>query len=167
MYCARGARAVANLLVMDETEARFQLLRDELAILRDETKASVGHAEQLRGWCITVTLAAGGYALQSGEVGVAELALHAVLAFYLLEANARAGQGRQIDRLRSGEAELRQATSVAEFLASTPIPQSVPPAGIYSFGQRLAQAVEAAMRPGLLAAYVPLVVAVAVVALSL
>lgn len=102
---------------MDELDARFELLRDELNQIQEGIRSHDQILVQIRGWAVTVGLAAGGFSLTSDSRAIALLGVFAAAAFWIIDSHRRMWQRRIRDRAKALEAGLRRG-SIAEFLNS-------------------------------------------------
>jgi|tagenome__1003787_1003787.scaffolds.fasta_scaffold20802608_2 hypothetical protein len=82
---------------MDLPQVRLSLLQSELSALESAIRAFDSMSFQVKGWCVTVSLAIAGLAA-SGHRGLLAIGVAAVLGFWLVDSQTRGVQRLFIDR---------------------------------------------------------------------
>jgi len=101
----------------DEAKARFELLKQELDHVDSGIRGFDSILFQVKGWCVTATVAIAGVALTTRQVAVLVIALGAIGGFWLMDGLYKAMQRLFIDRNREIEQALSEGT-LAEVLRS-------------------------------------------------
>jgi hypothetical protein len=92
---------------MEEQEARLALLQTELNSLRDSIKSFDSINFQIKGWCVTTSLAVGGFAIAYRKPGLLIVGIAAVIGFFLVNCQFKMSQRKPLDRLEEIDSELR------------------------------------------------------------
>src|SRR5688572_5681293 len=77
---------------MTETQAKFELLKIELQSIQTGIRGIDTILFQIKGWCVTVTLAIAGIALTSERRALILLGLTSVLCFWIVDAQFKTSQ---------------------------------------------------------------------------
>lgn len=97
---------------MTETEAKFELLKVELQSIQLGIRGIDTILFQIRGWCVTVTLAVAGLALTNKRPALLLLGVAAVVGFWVVDAQNKTNQrvharrDREIQRALMGQSPL-------------------------------------------------------------
>ena len=102
---------------MNEEAARFELLKQELDHLDSGIRSFDAILFQVKGWCVTATVAIASVAVTTSRASVLAVALGAILGFWLLDGLHKFLQRRFIDRNTDIEMALHAGT-VADVLNS-------------------------------------------------
>jgi hypothetical protein len=94
---------------MTEAEARLALLQTELSGLQESIRSLDNTTFQIKGWCVTASLAIGGVAVAYHRPALLVVGLGAVLGFYLVNCQFKMTQRAFIDRNLAVDEELRTA----------------------------------------------------------
>ena len=100
---------------MTEEDARLALLQTELQAIQNAIRALDTITFQIKGWCVTTALAAGGFAVAYHKPALLLVGSAAVVGFYLVNCQFKHIQRNFIDRNYNIDSELRK-TGVIEFL---------------------------------------------------
>ena len=74
---------------MTEEDARLALLLAELQALRNQIQDFETRIFQIKGWCVTTSLAIGGFAVAYRQPGLLAVGAGAVLGFFLMNCQFR------------------------------------------------------------------------------
>ncbi len=105
-------------MAIDEADIRLDLLKSELSSLESGIRAFDSISFQVKGWCVTATVALTGFAV-SGHKRLLLVAVFAVIGFWLVDS-----QNRQIQRAflqRNGQLRRTLASDV-----TTPLQPGTP-----------------------------------------
>jgi hypothetical protein len=91
---------------MDEQEARLALLQAELSSVESSIRAFDTIAFQVKGWCVTATLAIAGFAANEHRI-LLTIGFAAVLGFWMVDSQNRYIQRRFISRNKHLRQNLR------------------------------------------------------------
>ncbi len=94
---------------MTEPEARLALLQAELSGLQDAIRALDNTLFQIKGWCVTASLAIGGFAVAYHRPALLIVGIGAVVGFYLVNCQFKLNQRAFIDRNLALDEELKSA----------------------------------------------------------
>lgn len=94
---------------MTEPEARLALLQAELSGLQDSIRNLDNTMFQIKGWCVTASLAIGGFAVAYHRPALLIVGVGAVLGFYLVNCQFKMTQRAFIDRNLALDEELKTA----------------------------------------------------------
>lgn len=83
---------------MDETTAKFELLKLELQSIQAGIRGMDTIMFQIKGWCVTVAVATAGVALTSSHIELVAVGGAAVVGFWLVDAHYKSMQRIFIDR---------------------------------------------------------------------
>lgn len=144
---------------MDELAIRLELLKAELGELQEHIRANHVATYQVRGWAVTVGLAAAGLVL-SGRYIVSALGVIAAVLFAGLEGHIRLGSGTAIDRVREIEDRLDAPSAAAALTGENPLKvpwlaHSLRDGTVHGWA-RLGSVFRTAVRPGTIAIYLGL-----------
>jgi hypothetical protein len=92
---------------MTEAEARLALLQAELSGLQDSIRNLDNTMFQIKGWCVTASLAIGGVAVAYHRPALLVVGLGAVIGFYLVNCQFKMLQRAFIDRNLALDEELK------------------------------------------------------------
>ena len=92
---------------MTEAEARLALLQTELSSLAESIRSLDNTMFQIKGWCVTASLAIGGFAVAYHRPGLLIVGIGAVIGFYLVNCQFKMTQRAFIDRNLALDEELR------------------------------------------------------------
>ncbi len=91
---------------MTEEEARLELLKTELNAIQSSIQSLDTIVFQIKGWCVTVVLAVGGFAVSSRAPGLTLVGMAAVIGFFLLNCQFKTIQRKFINRNAALAAEI-------------------------------------------------------------
>src|ERR1700758_5278970 len=91
---------------MTEEEARLELLKTELNAIQSSIQSLDTIVFQIKGWCVTVVLAVGGFAVSSHAPGLTLVGMAAVIGFFLLNCQFKTIQRKFINRNAALAAEV-------------------------------------------------------------
>jgi hypothetical protein len=94
---------------MTEPEARLALLQTELSGLQDSIRNFDNTMFQIKGWCVTASLAIGGVAVAYHRAALLIVGVGAVLGFYLVNCQFKMTQRAFIERILTLDEELKTA----------------------------------------------------------
>jgi len=94
---------------MTEPEARLALLQTELTGLQEAIRGLDNTMFQIKGWCVTASLAIGGFAVAYRRPALLIVGIGAVLGFYLVNCQFKMTQRAFIDRNLALDEELKTA----------------------------------------------------------
>lgn len=100
---------------MTEPEARLALLQAELSGLQEAIRSLDNTMFQIKGWCVTASLAIGGIAVAYHRPSLLIVGLGAVIGFYLVNCQFKMTQRAFIDRNLAVDEELK-ATGIMDVL---------------------------------------------------
>lgn len=83
---------------MTEEEARLELLKTELNAVQSSIQNFETIVFQIKGWCVTVVLAIGGFAISSHAPALTLVGIVAAIGFFLLNCQFKAIQRKFIKR---------------------------------------------------------------------
>jgi hypothetical protein len=83
---------------MTEEEARLELLKTELNAIQSSIQSFETIVFQIKGWCVTVVLAVGGFAVSSRAPALTLIGMVAVIGFFLINCQFKAIQRKFIRR---------------------------------------------------------------------
>jgi hypothetical protein len=79
-------------------EAKFELLKIEMQSIQQGIRGIDGILFQIKGWCVTVTVAIAGFSLTGDRWPLIVFGMAAVLAFWMVDAHYKSVQRIYIDR---------------------------------------------------------------------
>jgi hypothetical protein len=91
---------------MTEEEARLELLKTELNAIQSSIQSLDTIVFQIKGWCVTVVLAVGGFAVSSRAPGLTLVGMAAAIGFFLLNCQFKTIQRKFINRNAALAAEI-------------------------------------------------------------
>ena len=91
---------------MTEEEARLELLKTELNAVQSSIQSLDTTVFQIKGWCVTVVLAIGGFAVSSRAPALTLIGMAAVIGFFLLNCQFKTIQRKFIRRNAALAAEV-------------------------------------------------------------
>jgi hypothetical protein len=94
---------------MEEEEARLALLQTELNAIQASIRNFDSMLFQIRGWCVTTALAAGGFAVAYHKPALILVGGGAVLGFFMIHCQFRMFQRGDMKRNIRIDAELKNA----------------------------------------------------------
>jgi hypothetical protein len=100
---------------MEEEEARLALLQTELNSVQSSIRTLDTTILQIKGWCVTASLAIGGFAITYHKAGLVFVGEAAVLGFFIINCQFRAFQRAFIERNLDIDSELKK-TGIMEVL---------------------------------------------------
>src|SRR5215467_13861551 len=100
---------------MTEEDARLALLQTELSSLQEVIRSLNTTETQIKGWCVTASLAIGGFAVAYHKPALLLVGVGAVLGFWLINSQVKMWQRLYAIRNHSIGCELG-ATGVMEVL---------------------------------------------------
>lgn len=83
---------------MTEEEARLELLKTELNAVQSSIQNFDTIVFQIKGWCVTVVLAIGGFAVSSKTPALTLVGIVAAIGFFLMNCQFKAIQRKFINR---------------------------------------------------------------------
>jgi hypothetical protein len=92
---------------MTEEDARLALLQTEITTIESAISRLDTIVFQIKGWCVTASLAIGGVAVAYHKPALLAVGAAAVIGFYLLNCQFKLIQRSYIDRNKALDAELR------------------------------------------------------------
>src|ERR1700722_15478051 len=92
---------------MTEEEARLELLKTELNSIQSSIQNLDTIIFQIKGWCVTATLAIGGFAVSSRAPALTLIGIAAVMGFFLVNCQFKTIQRKFITRNAALASELR------------------------------------------------------------
>ena len=165
-----------HTLVMDELQARFELLKAELGELQNAVRSADDMSLRIKGWAVTIGLAAAGLALSRGSSEIALLGLYPAFCFWAVDAHRLSKRWRLIQRAGRIESALSPGMKVEDLLMggsgivvpgfSSGAPSD--PSGVWErtrLRARSREAIAVALLPGTVAFYASLITTLALVAL--
>lgn len=93
---------------MEEEEARLALLQTELNNLQSNLRNMDSIILQIKGWCVTASLAIGGFAITSHKPALLLVGEVAIVGFFLINCQFRMAQRRTIERNWDIDSELKK-----------------------------------------------------------
>jgi len=129
---------------MAEEDARLELLKTELNSVDNSIRSLDAIVFQIKGWCVTATLAIGGFAVSTHTPALTLVGLVAVIGFYFLNCQFKVIQRAFINRNQALDRELK-SVGVMQVLrgegtlkiVGTAMPEFSPPGTSYSASVRL------------------------------
>lgn len=100
---------------MTEEEARLALLQTELSSIQEAIRGFDSTSIQVKGWCVTASLAIGGFAAAYRKPELLIVGLAAVVGFYLVNCQFNMIQRRFLKRNDEIDAELK-IVGIMQFL---------------------------------------------------
>lgn len=100
---------------MTEEDARLALLQTELQAIQSAIRALDTITFQIKGWCVTTSLAVGGFAVAYRKPALLLIGGAAVVGFYLVNCQFKYIQRTFIDRNYEIDSEIKK-TGLIEFL---------------------------------------------------
>jgi hypothetical protein len=100
---------------VEEEDARLALLQTELGTVQNAIRNLDATILQIKGWCVTASLAIGGFAITSHRAALVLVGEAAVLGFFMINCQFRAFQRDFMNRNLKIDTELRR-TGIMEFL---------------------------------------------------
>jgi hypothetical protein len=100
---------------MTEEDARLALLQAELSDIQSGIRALDTILFQIKGWCVTASLAIGGFAASNRQPPLLIIGAGAVAGFYLVQCQFKLIQRALIRRNRAIDSELKN-TGIMQFL---------------------------------------------------
>jgi hypothetical protein len=100
---------------MTEEDARLALLQVELNNIQSGIRGLDTILFQIKGWCVTVSLAVGGFAASKRQPALLIIGAGAVVGFYLVQCQFKLLQRTFIRRNRTIDSALR-TTGIMQFL---------------------------------------------------
>ena len=94
---------------MTEEDARLVLLQAELGALQSAIRSLDAIDFQIKGWCVTASLAIGGFAVAYKKTGLLAVGLGAIIGFYLVNCQFKAIQRVFLKRNQAIDATLKSA----------------------------------------------------------
>jgi hypothetical protein len=98
---------------MTEAEARLALLQTELTGLQEAIRGLDNTMFQIKGWCVTASLAIGGFAVANHRPALLIVGIGAVIGFYLVNCQFKMTQRAFMDRNLALDEELKTAGIMA------------------------------------------------------
>lgn len=92
---------------MEEEEARLALLQTELNAIQASLRNYDSILLQIKGWCVTTALAAGGFAIAYNKPALIFVGIGAVLGFFMINCQFRMFQRRTNGRNLRIDSELK------------------------------------------------------------
>jgi hypothetical protein len=93
---------------VDEADARLALLQTEINVIHDGIRYLDAITFQIKGWCVTASLAIGGFAVAYHLPALLLVGAVAVPGFFLIDCQFRVYSHDNYDRNRAIDAELRK-----------------------------------------------------------
>jgi hypothetical protein len=103
---------------MREEEARLALLQSEINSIQSSIRNFDTIDFQIKGWCVTASLAIGGFAAAYRRPELLIVGIGAVLGFYLVNCHFKITQRKLLDKLERIDFEL-ESVGIIEFLKGT------------------------------------------------
>ena len=103
---------------MTEEEARLALLQTELNAIQSAIRNLDTTMFQIKGWCVTASLAIGGFAVVYRKPALLVVGIGAVIGFYLVDCQYKLVQRAFITRNKIVDAELK-TTGIMQVLKGT------------------------------------------------
>jgi hypothetical protein len=100
---------------VEEADARLALLQTELTAIHEGIRGLDTIIFQVKGWCVTASLAIGGFAVAYHRPALLLVGFIAVPGFFLIDCNFRVFEHDIFDRCQAIDAELR-STGIMQFL---------------------------------------------------
>jgi hypothetical protein len=100
---------------MTEEEARLELLKTEINAIQASIQNSDTIVFQIKGWCVTASLAIGGFAVSSHTPALTLLGIVAVTGFFLVNCQYKTIQRAFIRRNNDIDAEIKRV-GIMQFL---------------------------------------------------
>jgi hypothetical protein len=94
---------------MEEEDARLALLIAELGAIQSQIQAADSRIFQIKGWCVTTSLAIGGFAAAYHRPSLLIVGAGSVLGFYLINCQFRYYWRLADEHNRTIDAELKRA----------------------------------------------------------
>jgi hypothetical protein len=98
-----------------EEDARLALLQTELNAVQNAIRSQDSIIFQIRGWCVTASLAIGGFAVAYHKAALLVIGIGATIGFFLVECQFKLVQRAFINRNYAIDSELKN-TGVMEVL---------------------------------------------------
>jgi hypothetical protein len=98
-----------------EEDARLALLQTEINAIQNSINALDTITFQIKGWCVTASLAIGGFAVAYHKAALLIVGAGAVIGFYLMNCQFKMIQRAFIDRNKALDSELK-STALMEIL---------------------------------------------------
>jgi hypothetical protein len=92
---------------LQEEDARLALLQTELNAIQSGIRALDTIIFQVKGWCVTASLAIGGFAVAHHQPALLIVGVGAVVGFFLVNCQFKTFQRAMIDRNKAIDADLR------------------------------------------------------------
>jgi hypothetical protein len=92
---------------MTEEEARLALLQTELSSIQGAVRSFDAVSIQIKGWCVTASLAIGGFAAAYRKPGLLLVGIGATLGFYLVNCQFHMIQRRFLNKNAEIDAKLK------------------------------------------------------------
>ncbi|HXL89438.1 MAG TPA: hypothetical protein VN969_10770 [Streptosporangiaceae bacterium] len=93
---------------MEEEEARLALLQTELNSIQSAIRTLDTTILQIKGWCVTASLAIGGFAITYHKAGLVFVGEAAVIGFFIINCQFRAFQRGFMERNLDIDSELKK-----------------------------------------------------------
>ncbi len=119
---------------MTEEDARLALLQTELNSIQSSIRDLSSILLQIKGWCVTASLAIGGFAAAYHRPALIIVGIGAVIGFYLINCQFKLIQRTFITRNRDLDSELK-ATGIMPFLKGAGNIEVVGTASVRGTGQ--------------------------------
>jgi len=92
---------------VNEVDVKLALLQEELRAIQGAIRSFDTMAFQIKGWCVTASLAIGGFAVAYRKPALLLVGVGAVLGFFLVECQIKMFQRAFIERNNTIDSELR------------------------------------------------------------